>query len=37
MSLCYGLSSRPLGGIVGFSGDLFESFDMRNKGKMIKT
>lgn len=34
MSLCYGLSSHiPLAGIIGFSGDLFESFNMKNKGK----
>ena len=32
MSLCYGLNSNKLlGGVVGFSGHMFESFEMKNK------
>lgn len=36
MSLCYALTGkRLLGGVVGFSGHLFTSFEMKNKGKAL--
>lgn len=32
MSLCYALNSEKLlGGVIGFSGHLFESFPLKNK------
>lgn len=35
VSLLYGLSSdKLLGGAVGWSGHLFQSFDLKNQGKL---
>ena len=37
MSLCYGLNAdRLIGGIIGYSGHLFEIFPMKNRGKKYK-